>query len=90
MRKPVRFVLYIMIGFIMYQIIDSGETTVTHGEVKNVLIIAILVVFALLMIVRVIKSAKTTRMKVHLPLFLLSFLSVLIHQMLCCPNSQML
>jgi len=45
-----------MIGFIMYQIIDSGETTVTHGEVKNVLIISILVVFALLMIVRVIKQ----------------------------------
>ena len=56
MRKPIRFVLYIMIGFIMYQIIDSGQTTVTHGEVKNVLIIAILVVFALLMIVRVIKQ----------------------------------
>ena len=56
MRKPIRFVLYIMIGFIMYQIIDSGETTVTHGEVKNVLIISILVVFVLLMIVRVIKQ----------------------------------
>ena len=56
MRKPIRFVLYIMIGFIMYQIIDSGQTTVTHGEVKNVLIIAILVVFALLMIVRFIKQ----------------------------------
>ena len=56
MRKPFRFVLYIMIGFIIYQVIDSGETGVTHGEAKNVLIIGIIVVFVLLVIVRGIKQ----------------------------------
>lgn len=56
MKKSSRYVLYLVLGFIIYQIIDSGETGVTHQEVRNVLIIAVVVVFVLLMIVRVIKS----------------------------------
>lgn len=56
MRKPFRYVLYIVIGFLIYQIIDSGETSVTHGEVKNTLIIGIVVVFVLLVVVRAIKQ----------------------------------
>ena len=56
MRRSIRFVLYLMVGFIIYQIIDSGESPYTHDEVKNVLIIAIVVVFVLLVIVRAIKQ----------------------------------
>ena len=56
MKKSSRYILYLVLGFIIYQIIDSGETGVTHKEARNVLIIAIVVVFVLLMVVRVIKS----------------------------------
>ncbi|WP_420316650.1 hypothetical protein [Ekhidna sp.] len=56
MRKPFRYFLYIMVGFLIYQVIDSGETGFTHKEVKNTLIIAMIAVFILLLIVRVIKS----------------------------------
>ncbi len=56
MRKPFRYVLYIMVGFLIYQVIDSGETGFTHSEVKNTLVIAMIGVFVLLLIVRVIKS----------------------------------
>ncbi|MEQ9468619.1 MAG: hypothetical protein RLN88_14515 [Ekhidna sp.] len=56
MRKPFRYLLYIMIGFLIYQVINSGETGLTHKEVKNTLVISMIVVFVLLMIVRVIKS----------------------------------
>lgn len=56
MRKSFRYVLYIMIGFLMYQIINSGETGFTHKEVKNTLVIGMIVVFVLLLIVRVIKQ----------------------------------
>lgn len=45
-----------MIGFLIYQIIDSGETGLSHTEVKNTLIIAMIAVFVLLLIVRVIKQ----------------------------------
>jgi len=45
-----------MIGFLIYQIIESGETSLTHGEVKNTLIIGIIVVFVLLVIVRGMKQ----------------------------------
>jgi len=55
-NNPLRFIMYLLIGVIIYQVIDSGETTVTHGEVKNTLIISILVVFALLLVVRSIKK----------------------------------
>lgn len=56
MRKPFRYLLYIVLGFIIYQIIDSGEAGFTHKEVKNTLVIAMIAVFVLLLIVRVIKS----------------------------------
>lgn len=56
MRRSFRFVLYLMIGFLIYQVIESGETTITHSEVKNTLIIAMVAVFVLLLIVRVIKQ----------------------------------
>lgn len=45
-----------MFGFLIYQVIDSGETSLTHTEVKNTLIIAMVAVFVLLLIVRVIKQ----------------------------------
>ena len=45
-----------MVGFLIYQVIDSGETGFTHDEVKNSLIIAMIAVFVLLLIVRVIKQ----------------------------------
>ncbi|WP_370089104.1 hypothetical protein [Ekhidna sp.] len=56
MRKPFRYVLYMMVGFLIYQIIDSGETGFSHTEVKNTLIIVMVAVFVLLLIVRVIKQ----------------------------------
>ncbi|MEP5610883.1 MAG: hypothetical protein ABJP45_01475 [Cyclobacteriaceae bacterium] len=56
MRKPVRYAMYFIIGFLIYQIIDSGETTVTHQDARNWLIGAIVLVFGLLLIVRVIKQ----------------------------------
>lgn len=56
MRRSFRFTLYIIIGFLIYQVIDSGESTFTHGEVKNTLLIAMVVVFVLLIIVRVMKQ----------------------------------
>ncbi|MEO9872640.1 hypothetical protein [Ekhidna sp.] len=56
MKKSFRYVLYLMIGFLIYQIIDSGETGFSHSEVKNTLIIGMVIVFVLLLIVRVIKQ----------------------------------
>lgn len=56
MRRSFRFTLYIIIGFLIYQVIDSGESTFTHGEVKNTLLIAMVVVFVLLIIVRIMKQ----------------------------------
>lgn len=56
MRKSFRYVLYVVVGFMIYQIIDSGETTYTHSEVKNTLIIAMIVVFVLLIVVRIAKQ----------------------------------
>lgn len=56
MRRSFRFTLYIIIGFLIYQVIDSGESTFTHGEVKNTLLIAMVVVFVLLIIVRILKQ----------------------------------
>ncbi|GAB4234012.1 MAG: hypothetical protein Tsb0034_07460 [Ekhidna sp.] len=56
MRKPFRYGLYIMIGFLIYQVIDSGEAGVTHKGVRDTLIISMIVVFVLLLVVRVIKQ----------------------------------
>ena len=56
MRRSFRFVLYIMIGFLIYEVIQSGDAGVTHSQVKNTLLIAMIVVFVLLLIVRVIKQ----------------------------------
>ncbi len=56
MRKSSRYVLYLVLGFIIYQIIDSGDTGLTHKDVRNVLIVAIVVVFILLLIIRMIKN----------------------------------
>ena len=56
MKKSSRYVLYLVLGFIIYQVIDSGETSLTHKDARNTLIIAIVVVFILLLIVRAIKS----------------------------------
>ncbi|MEP1094075.1 MAG: hypothetical protein ABJG78_03145 [Cyclobacteriaceae bacterium] len=56
MRKPVRYAMYFIIGFLIYQIIDSGETTFTHQDARNWLIGSVVIVFGLLLIVRVIKQ----------------------------------
>ncbi|WP_436515070.1 hypothetical protein [Ekhidna sp. To15] len=56
MRKSSRYVLYLVLGFIIYQIIDSGETGLTHQDARNVLIVAIVVVFILLLVIRMIKN----------------------------------
>lgn len=56
MRRPVRYAMYFIVGFLIYQIIDSGETSFTHQEARNLLLGAIIVVFVLLLIVRVIKQ----------------------------------
>lgn len=56
MKRSFRYVVYIMIGFLIYQIIDSGETSFTHEEVKKTLIFGLIAVFILLVIVRVIKQ----------------------------------
>ncbi|WP_421764261.1 hypothetical protein [Ekhidna sp.] len=61
MRAPFRYVLYIVIGFLIYQIIDSGETGFTHSEVKTTLIIGMVIVFILLLIVRIIKNRYDNR-----------------------------
>ena len=56
MKKSSRYVLYLVLGFIIYQVIDSGETSLTHQDARKTLIIAMVVVFILLLIVRAIKS----------------------------------
>ncbi len=56
MKRPVRYALYFMIGFLIYQIIDSGETSFTHQDARDWLIGAIVVIFVLLVIVRLIKQ----------------------------------
>jgi len=45
-----------MIGFLIYQIIQSGESGITHDQVKKTLLIAMVIVFVLLIIVRSIKQ----------------------------------
>lgn len=56
MKSSFRFALYIMIGFLIYQVLDSGETSFTHTDVKNTLVVALIVVFVLLIIIKVIKQ----------------------------------
>ncbi|MEQ9405402.1 MAG: hypothetical protein RIM99_17565 [Cyclobacteriaceae bacterium] len=56
MKKPFRYVIYLITGFLIFQIIDSGETTVTHQDARGLLIGAIIVVFILLLVVRIIKQ----------------------------------
>ncbi len=56
MKRPYRYVIYLVIGFLIYQIIDSGETSVTYDDARTALIIGLIVVFILLLIVRVIKK----------------------------------
>ena len=56
MRKSFRYVIYMVIGFIMYQMIDSDQTSFTHEEVRRTLIISIVVIFILLVIIRIIKQ----------------------------------
>lgn len=56
MKKPFRYALYVLLGFIIYQIADSGETALTHEDAKKTLIVGMAVVFVLLLIVRVMKK----------------------------------
>ena len=56
MRKPFRYILYFVFGFMIYQIIDSGATGLTHQDARNTLAIGIVVVFVLMMIIKVIKN----------------------------------
>ncbi|MFK7953252.1 MAG: hypothetical protein AB8B73_10440 [Ekhidna sp.] len=56
MKKPIRYGLYVLIGFIIYQVINSGETSFTHEDAKKTLIIGMAVVFILLLLVRTMKN----------------------------------
>jgi hypothetical protein len=56
MKKPFRYGLYFLIGFLIYQVINSGETSLTHEDAKKTLIIGMAVVFVLLLIVRMMKK----------------------------------
>lgn len=56
MKKPIRYGLYVLIGFLIYQVIDSGETSLTHEDAKKTLIVAMAVVFVLLLIIRTMKN----------------------------------
>lgn len=56
LKKYIRYVLYMVLGMLLYQAIESGHTSFTREELRNGLAIAILVIFALLLIIRVIKQ----------------------------------
>lgn len=56
MKKPIRYGLYVVIGLIIYQVVDSGETSLTHEDAKKALIVGMAVVFVLLLIIRVMKK----------------------------------
>ena len=56
MKKPFRYVIYLIIGFLIFQIIDSGETSVTYEDTRSLLIGAIIVIFILLVVVWIIKQ----------------------------------
>ncbi|MDW3197427.1 MAG: hypothetical protein R8G66_33930 [Cytophagales bacterium] len=56
MKKSFRYVLYILIGVLLYQLIESGNTSFTREELRDGLAIAIIGIFALLLVVRVMKN----------------------------------
>lgn len=56
MKKPFRYMIYLVVGFLIFQIIDSGETSVSHQDARNWLIGGIVVIFILLIVVRIIKQ----------------------------------
>ncbi len=63
MKTPFKYVIYLAIGFIIYQVIESGKTSLTYEGTRTTLIVGILVVFILLMIVRVIKKRYEDKQK---------------------------
>lgn len=56
MKRSFRYVLYMLIGVILYQLIESGNTNFTREELRDSLAILIIGIFALLLVVRVIKN----------------------------------
>ncbi|MEM9341302.1 MAG: hypothetical protein AAGA66_21410 [Bacteroidota bacterium] len=56
MRKSYRYVIYFLVGLLIYQVIESGKTGLTYEGTRTTLIVGIIVVFILLVIVRMIKQ----------------------------------
>lgn len=56
MKRSFRYVIYMVIGVLIYQLIESGNTSFTREELRDSLAIAIIGIFALLLIIRVIKN----------------------------------
>ena len=56
MKTPLRYLVYLIIGWAIFELIESGAVPFSYKEARSTLIIAILVVFILLLIVRVIKQ----------------------------------
>ena len=56
MKSPFRFVIYLGLGMIIYFLIDSGETSMTHEDARKTLIFAIIGVFILLLVITIIKN----------------------------------
>ncbi len=56
MKKSIRYVIYLLIGVLLYQLIESGNTSFTREQLRDGLALAIIGIFALLLIVRVFKN----------------------------------
>jgi phosphate starvation-inducible membrane PsiE len=56
MKSPFRFIIYLVLGMVIYLIIDSDGTSFSHEDARKTLILAIVGVFALLLVVTVIKN----------------------------------
>lgn len=56
MKRSFRYVIYMLIGVLLYQLIESGNTSFTREELRDGLAIAIIGIFALLLVIRVIKN----------------------------------
>ncbi len=56
MKRSFRYVLYMLIGVLLYQLIESGNTSFSREQLRDGLAIAIIGIFALLLVVRVIKN----------------------------------
>lgn len=56
MKKYIRYAIYMLIGVLLYEAIESGHTSFSKEQLRNGLAIAIIVIFILLLVVRLIKE----------------------------------